>query len=49
MDVYVRALSNCDVHSHDVFYTEETILNAFMNYTTQIVTRYANSPAVLGW
>jgi mannan endo-1,4-beta-mannosidase len=49
MDVYVRAFSNSDVHKHDVFYTDQTILNAFLNYTTQIVTRYVNSPAVLGW
>jgi mannan endo-1,4-beta-mannosidase len=49
MDVYVRALSKCGVHNHDVFYTEQKILNAFLNYTTQIVTRYVNSPAVLGW
>ena len=31
---------------HDEFYTSPTTLNAFLNYTTQIVTRY---PAVLGW
>ena len=47
MDVYVRALS--DSHSHDDFYTNPTILNTFLNYTTQIVSRYVNSPAVFGW
>jgi len=31
------------------FYTDQTLLNAFLNYTTQIVTRYVNSPAILGW
>ena len=49
MDVYVRALSNSAVHKHDDFYTDQTILNAFLNYTTQIVSRYVNSPAILGW
>lgn len=34
---------------HDDFYTNETILNIFKNYTTQIVTRYKDSPAVLTW
>jgi len=47
MDVYVRALS--DSHSHDDFYTNTNILNTFLNYTTQIVSRYVNSPAVFGW
>jgi len=47
MDVYVRALS--DSHTHDDFYTNPTILNTFLNYTTQIVSRYVNSPAVFGW
>jgi len=47
MDAYVRALT--DKQLHDEFYTNPTILNTFLNYTTQIVTRYTNSPAVLGW
>ncbi|KAF8798017.1 glycoside hydrolase family 5 protein [Phlegmacium glaucopus] len=49
MDVYVRALSNSTTQSHDDFYSNPMILNTFMNYTTQIVTRYANSPAIFGW
>ena len=49
MDVYVRALSSSAVHNHDDFYTDQTILNSFLNYTTQIVSRYVNSPAILGW
>lgn len=49
MDVYVRALSNTTTHSHDEFYTDPTILAAFLNYTTQIVSRYVNSPAIFGW
>jgi len=49
MDVYVRELSNSAVHNHDDFYTDQRILKSFLNYTTQIVSRYVNSPAVLGW
>jgi mannan endo-1,4-beta-mannosidase len=49
MDVYVRALGISVPPSHDEFYTNPTILNAFLNYTTQIVTRYVNSPAIFGW
>ncbi|KAJ3987329.1 glycoside hydrolase family 5 protein [Lentinula detonsa] len=46
MDVYVRQFG---LKTHDEFYTNQTLLNAFMNYTTQIVTRYVDSPAVLAW
>ncbi|KAJ4487962.1 glycoside hydrolase family 5 protein [Lentinula aciculospora] len=46
MDVYVRQFG---LKTHDEFYTNQTLLNAFMNYTTQIVTRYVESPSVLAW
>ncbi|KAJ3845044.1 glycoside hydrolase family 5 protein [Lentinula raphanica] len=46
MDVYVRQFG---LKNHDDFYTNDTILNSFMNYTTQIVTRYVNSPSVFSW
>ncbi|KAJ6547556.1 glycoside hydrolase superfamily [Mycena capillaripes] len=46
MDAYVRAFG---ADSHDAFYTNETIIAAFENYTTQIVTRYVNSTSVLAW
>ncbi|KAF8212244.1 glycoside hydrolase family 5 protein [Mycena galopus ATCC 62051] len=46
MDTYVRAFG---ADSHDAFYTNETIIAAFENYTSQIVSRYANSTAVLAW
>ncbi|KAJ7273706.1 glycoside hydrolase family 5 protein [Mycena haematopus] len=46
MDAYVRAFG---ADSHDVFYTNETIITAFENYTSQIVSRYVNSTAVLAW
>ncbi|KAJ7343492.1 glycoside hydrolase family 5 protein [Mycena albidolilacea] len=46
MDAYVRAFG---ADSHDAFYTNETIIAAFENYTTHIVSRYVNSTAVLAW
>ncbi|KAJ6596886.1 glycoside hydrolase family 5 protein [Mycena vulgaris] len=46
MDAYVRAFA---ADSHDHFYTNETIIAAFLNYTTQIVSRYVNSTSVLAW
>ncbi|KAF5380977.1 hypothetical protein D9615_003950 [Tricholomella constricta] len=47
MDTYVR---NFGGHQeHDQFYVNTTIINAFMNYTTQIASRYANHTNVFGW
>jgi mannan endo-1,4-beta-mannosidase len=47
MDTYVRALGlNMQ---HDEFYSNEMIIDAFKNYTTNIVSRYVNSSAILGW
>ncbi|KAK7014868.1 helicase ATP-binding domain-containing protein [Favolaschia claudopus] len=46
MDAYVRAFN---ASSHDAFYTNETIITAFENYTRNIVSRYVNSTAVLAW
>ncbi|KAJ7940646.1 glycoside hydrolase family 5 protein [Mycena leptocephala] len=46
MDAYVRAFG---ADSHDAFYTNETIITAFENYTMQIVSRYVNSTSVLAW
>ncbi|ESK96962.1 glycoside hydrolase family 5 protein [Moniliophthora roreri MCA 2997] len=46
MDVYVRQFG---LKTHDEFYTNETLLAAFKNYTTQVVSRYVNSPAVFSW
>eukprot|EP00753_Platysulcus_tardus_P010955 PLAT3170.1.p1 GENE.PLAT3170.1~~PLAT3170.1.p1 ORF type:complete len:551 (+),score=-122.98 PLAT3170.1:35-1687(+) len=48
MDAYVKAFIGAN-GNHDEFYTNEKILNAFTNYTTQIVSRYVNSPAVFAW
>ncbi|KAG2024020.1 CEL4b mannanase [Coprinopsis cinerea AmutBmut pab1-1] len=47
MDAYVRALRPNG--THDSFYTDNTIINAFKNYVSHVVKRYANSPAVLAW
>ncbi|KAN0077293.1 glycoside hydrolase family 5 protein [Tylopilus felleus] len=46
MDLYVRQFG---FKTHDQFYTDPSILNAFMNFTTQIVSRYVNSSAVFSW
>ena len=46
MDLYVRQFG---FDTHDEFYTNPSILNAFMNFTTQVVSRYVNSPAIFSW
>ncbi|KAG5642194.1 hypothetical protein DXG03_003432 [Asterophora parasitica] len=47
MDTYIR---NFGGHQeHDQFYVNETIINAFKNYTTTIASRYANHSNVFGW
>ncbi|KAI9566434.1 glycoside hydrolase family 5 protein [Boletus coccyginus] len=46
MDLYVRQLG---LETHDQFYTNPSVLSAFMNFTTQVVSRYVNSPAVFSW
>src|ERR1700722_13939512 len=48
MDLYVRQFSNTEL-LHGQFYTEEIIIDAFKNYSTQVISRYVNSPSVLGW
>ncbi|KIM49126.1 glycoside hydrolase family 5 protein [Hebeloma cylindrosporum] len=47
MDAYVREFS--DGKNHDAFYVNPTILAKFTNYTTQIVSRYVESPAIFAW
>ena len=47
MDTYVRELGT--IQDHDQFYVNETLIDAFKNYTTQIVSRYVNSPVLLSW
>lgn len=47
MDIYVRQLSSNQ--RHDQFYTNDTIVDTFKNYTSQIVSRYKNNTSILGW
>ena len=47
MDTYVRAFG-LNMH-HDEFYSNQMIIDTFKNYTTNIVSRYVNSSAILGW
>ena len=47
MDAYVRHFSVNQ--QHDEFYTNDTIIELFKNYTTNVVSRYVNSPAIFGW
>ncbi|KAG6900896.1 hypothetical protein C0993_010015 [Termitomyces sp. T159_Od127] len=47
MDTYVRNFGG--PQEHDQFFTNQTLINAFMNYTTQIVTRYLNKTNVFAW
>ncbi len=47
MDLYVRNFRPGG--THDLFYTDRTIVDAFKNYLAKVVPRYATHPAVLGW
>jgi len=47
MDTYVRQLAH--TKQHDQFFVNQSIINAFKNYTTQVITRYVSSPAILSW
>lgn len=47
MDAYVRHFGVDK--QHDEFYTNNTIIDLFKNYTTNVVSRYVNSPAIFGW
>lgn len=47
MDAYVRQFGTNKLH--DEFYTNQMIIDLFKNYTTNIVSRYVNSPAIFGW
>jgi len=47
MDAYVRNFGG--PREHDQFYTNQTLIDAFINYTTQIVQRYRDHPTVLSW
>ena len=45
---YVRNLLG-NATSQMEFYTDPTVINAFKNYTSEIVTRYKDSPAIFAW
>lgn len=48
MDAYVR--SHIPVNgTHDQFFTNQTLINAFQNYLDVVIPRYANSSAVFSW
>jgi mannan endo-1,4-beta-mannosidase len=47
IDAYVREFGVNK--EHDEFYWNETIIELFKTYTTNIVSRYVDSPAVFGW
>jgi mannan endo-1,4-beta-mannosidase len=47
MDAYVREFGQNKLH--DEFYTNNTIISIFQNYTTNVITRYINSPAIFSW
>ncbi|RXW15161.1 hypothetical protein EST38_g10695 [Candolleomyces aberdarensis] len=47
IDAYVRNFHPGG--THDLFYTDRTIIEAFKNYVKVVVTRYAQHPAVMAW
>lgn len=47
MDVYVRNLGN--IKEHDQFFVNQTMIDAFKNYSGIIAARYKNSPSIFAW
>ncbi|KIJ96520.1 glycoside hydrolase family 5 protein [Laccaria amethystina LaAM-08-1] len=47
IDLYVRNFHHGS--THDLFYTNNTIISAFKNYVAQVVKRYSDNPTGLGW
>jgi mannan endo-1,4-beta-mannosidase len=47
MDAYVRAFQPNG--THDLFYTDPTIIQAFKNYISSVVPHFADSPTILAW
>ena len=47
MDAYVRAFNPGG--THDLFYTDQTIIDTYKNYLALVINRYVNSPVVLAW
>lgn len=46
MDAYVRAHN---LTEHDLFFTNQTLIDAFQNYLNVLVPRYANNTQLLAW
>jgi mannan endo-1,4-beta-mannosidase len=49
MDAYIRANAAAENQNHDIFYTDEKIQELFTKWTTTIVSRYKDSPAIFAW
>ncbi|KAG9028045.1 hypothetical protein FRB95_006967 [Tulasnella sp. JGI-2019a] len=47
MDVYVSQLLNST--SHDLFYSNPTVVSAFKTYIKNFITPYINEPTILAW
>lgn len=47
MDTYVRNFGG--PQEHDQFFTNQTLIDAFTNYTNQVVSRYMNHTSVFAW
>ncbi|KAG9011517.1 hypothetical protein FRB90_007175 [Tulasnella sp. 427] len=47
MDVYVKQILGST--SHDLFYTDASVIQAFKNYIAVWVARYKNDPTILAW
>ncbi|KAG8997923.1 hypothetical protein FRB94_007355 [Tulasnella sp. JGI-2019a] len=47
MDVYVSQLLGST--SHDLFYSNPTVIAAFKNYIKEFITPYINEPTILAW
>jgi mannan endo-1,4-beta-mannosidase len=47
MDAYVTAFQPNG--THDLFYTDPTIIQTFKNYVSAVVSRYGNCSTILAW
>ena len=47
IDRYVRTFA--PNATHDAFYTNTVIINAFKNYVSHVLKRFINNSTVLGW
>ncbi|KAF8993674.1 CEL4a mannanase [Cyathus striatus] len=48
MDVYVKQILGASA-THDTFYTNTSVKNAFKNYIKTFVGRYVNEPTIMAW